>query len=596
MAHQPDHRIGTVLGGFRIEALVGRGGMGVVYLAEQLKFGRRVALKVLPPELAEAPGYRQRFEQEWRTAAALEHPNIVPIYDAGEAEGVLYIAMRYVEGVDLTALIAGGGRLEADRALVILDQVGAALDAAHAHGLVHRDVKPGNILIARRLGLGAEHVYLTDFGVAKGTRAGGGLTKTGFFVGSIDYASPEQIEGRPVDGRADVYSLGCVLYQCLTGSLPFEKDSDVSLLYAHLMEPVPPPSERRPDLPPELDAVIRKALAKAREDRYESCRELIAAARAAFGTAAPAAASQNRTVVSTPPSAVDRAGTGALAREQPLAAGTLQAPGAVPTTPAAPPPVDIPGPTPAGLPETPPRKPWWRSRVALAVAAAVALAGGGAGAAIALSGGGSDEAVAGTTLTTIGGGGEATTSEAATSSEAATTSPPATTSAPATTEQVTTVEQTTTDEATSIGGAYPNRREDKILAYVSAEAQGSPTCERGLAADRPASATAAVVCSRGKVSVFYELFPSRAALDRRYTGILNRSGVTPNTGTCPALSDQSWHYTGTPDVDRGQLLCWTAGDGRAVVTWTVYGRRILASAVRPDANHSAIYNWWVRNV
>jgi serine/threonine-protein kinase len=282
-------RIGTELAGFRIDALIGRGGMGVVYLAEQLRYGRRVALKVLAPELIADASFRERFEQEWRMAAKLDHPNIVPIYEAGEAEGVLYIAMRYVEGIDLNALLAKEGRLPPERALRIVGQAGEALDAAHAHGLVHRDVKPGNVLLAG-VGTASEHVYLTDFGVAKHTKTRSGLTRAGYFVGTVDYAAPEQIEGTSLDGRADVYSLGCVLFQCLVGELPFEKDSEVAMLYAHLMESPPAVSAKRPDLPEAVDLVVAKALAKRSDERFATCSELSEAARSAFDTApAPAA-------------------------------------------------------------------------------------------------------------------------------------------------------------------------------------------------------------------------------------------------------------------------------------------------------------------
>ena len=370
MSQPNDPRIGTELAGFRIESLIGRGGMGVVYLAEQVRYGRKVALKILAPELAADSGFRDRFEQEWRMAAKLEHPNIVPVYEAGEAEGVLYIAMRYVGGIDLNALLAREGRLEAPRALGIVSQVASALDAAHAQGLVHRDVKPGNILVAQVQGA-PEHVYLTDFGVAKQTTAGSGLTKTGLFIGTVDYAAPEQIEGKTLDGRADVYALGCVLYQCLTGVLPYEKDSEVAMLYAHLMETPPSLAAKDPELEP-LDPVIAKALAKSPDDRYPTCRELVSSAQTALASAAPTAvetaagaaltvADPNRTVAGRP-------AAGPTVADGPR--------GAVPAT--------VKATTADGAPP-----PWWRSRRALIAGAAVlVLAGAGAGIAAALSGGG----------------------------------------------------------------------------------------------------------------------------------------------------------------------------------------------------------------
>jgi serine/threonine-protein kinase len=289
MSADPLRRVGTELAGFRIDSVIGRGGMGVVYGAEQLRYGRKVALKVLAPELSHDAQFRERFEQEWRTAARIEHPSIVPIYEAGETDEGLYIAMRYIDGTDLRALLNLTGRLPAGRALDILSQVAAALDAVHAHGLVHRDVKPANILVAS--GADYEHAYLGDFGVAKQVRTESGLTQTGAFIGTVDYAAPEQLEGKTVDARADVYALGCVLYQCLTGVRPFEKGSDAAAISAHLFEPPPSAHARSPELPAELDAVIAKALAKAPGDRYASCRELVRAARDALGerqAAAPA--------------------------------------------------------------------------------------------------------------------------------------------------------------------------------------------------------------------------------------------------------------------------------------------------------------------
>src|SRR5215211_100138 len=201
--------IGTTVGGYRVEAEVGRGGMGVVYRAEQLGLGRTVALKLIAAELAQDRGFRERFERESRLAASIEHPNVIPVYEAGEADGVLYISMRYIDGSDLRALISSGGRLDPRRAAALLGQVGNALDAAHGLGLVHRDVKPANVLVA---GEGAqEHAYLTDFGLTKRAASHGGLTKTGEWVGTVDYVSPEQIQGHGLDARTDVYSLGCVL-------------------------------------------------------------------------------------------------------------------------------------------------------------------------------------------------------------------------------------------------------------------------------------------------------------------------------------------------------------------------------------------------
>src|SRR5437867_1675837 len=247
-----DPRIGTELGGYRIESLLERGGMSVVYLAEQEFPKRKVALKLLAPELAEDQAFRERFIRESNAAASIDDPNIVPIYGAGEADGVLYIAMRYVEGTDLRKLLDAEGPLDPVRAVSIVSQAASALDAAHARGLVHRDVKPGNLLLTTRGSSGSgplDHVYVSDFGLIKRRDTEKDLTRTGQVMGSVDYIAPEQIEGRSVDGRADVYSLGCVLYECLIGEPPFRGEVDAAVMYAHLKELPRRPSDLRPELP-----------------------------------------------------------------------------------------------------------------------------------------------------------------------------------------------------------------------------------------------------------------------------------------------------------------------------------------------------------
>jgi tRNA A-37 threonylcarbamoyl transferase component Bud32 len=272
-----DLRRGTELAGYRVDALLGRGGMGVVYLAEQLRLKRRVALKLLTPELAQDERFRERFLRESELAASLDHPNVVPIFDAGEAEGLLYIAMRYVEGTDLGSLLNQEGRLEPERAVAIVGAVAGALDTAHARGLVHRDVKPANVLIAED-----GHVYLADFGLTRSAQEGSPEEKP-HLSGTLDYVAPEQIEGELPDPRADTYSLGCVLYECLVGQAPFRRDRPASTLFAHLEEPPPPLHRYRPELPEAIDQVIATALAKDPADRYPSCGELAEAAAQALG-------------------------------------------------------------------------------------------------------------------------------------------------------------------------------------------------------------------------------------------------------------------------------------------------------------------------
>ena len=275
-----DPRVGTELAGYRIESLLGWGGMSVVYLAEDLRLKRRVALKLLAAGLAEDESFRDRFLRESELAASIDHPNIVPIYEAGTTEDILFIAMRYVEGRDLKERLQRG-RLDPADAIGILAQVASALDAAHARGLVHRDVKPSNVLLdtgARPDG--SDHVYLADFGLTKRVSEETGIGDDGHLLGTIDYVAPEQIAGEEIDGRADVYSLGCVLYECLVGQPPFRRDSDIAVVFAHLETEPPAPSAQRPELPAALDAVIARALAKEPEQRYPSCREFARAALA----------------------------------------------------------------------------------------------------------------------------------------------------------------------------------------------------------------------------------------------------------------------------------------------------------------------------
>jgi len=274
--------VGEDFAGYRLRSVLGRGGMSVVFETENPRLGSVVALKVLAPELAEDDLFRERFLQESRIAASLNHPNVIPIYDTGPCDGLLYIAMRYVAGRDLRAVLKDQGHISPAQALMLIAQAGRALDAAHRRGLVHRDVKPANILIERGADDEPDHVYLADFGISKHSRSRSGLTATGQLVGTIDYIAPEQIQGKSVDGRADIYSLGCVLYECVTGRVPFKKDLDAAVIWAHVEELPTAPSTVRPELPHGIDDVIARALAKDPNDRYSTAHELVAAARGAL--------------------------------------------------------------------------------------------------------------------------------------------------------------------------------------------------------------------------------------------------------------------------------------------------------------------------
>jgi tRNA A-37 threonylcarbamoyl transferase component Bud32 len=271
---------GAVVAGFRVESLVGHGAMARVYRARDEANDRVVALKILDDALARDERFRQRFLRESQLAASLTDPHIVRTLGSGEEDGQLYLAMEYVDGSDLRQLLRQDGRLEPERAIDLVEQVASALDTAHAAGLIHRDVKPGNILVGSDAD--GEHAYVCDFGLARHVSSVSSLTGDRGFVGTIDYVPPEQIEGGQVDARADVYSLGCVLYECLAGVRPFDRDSELSVVFAHLNEPPPRLTDVRPELPAAFDEVFATALAKAPDDRYSSCGELAAAARAAL--------------------------------------------------------------------------------------------------------------------------------------------------------------------------------------------------------------------------------------------------------------------------------------------------------------------------
>jgi hypothetical protein len=297
--------IGTTLAGYRIDGVLGQGGMGTVYEATQLSLERVVALKLLAAHLSNDMAFRARFRREGQVQARLEHPHVVTVYEAGETEQGLFIAMRLVRGRTLKEMI-NDRELDVPRTLKILAPVAEALDEAHGLGLIHRDIKPQNVLVGRR-----DHSFLADFGLTKGPTEAS-LTKTGHFVGTFDYISPEQINGQPASAASDVYSLASVLYECLTGTVPFPRAVEAAILYAHVSEPPPRPSESRPELPLELDDVIGRAMAKDPETRQSSASELIGDVERTFGTRAQSTAEPVRpVVVPAPPAAEPPAPPGA---------------------------------------------------------------------------------------------------------------------------------------------------------------------------------------------------------------------------------------------------------------------------------------------
>jgi Protein kinase domain/Domain of unknown function (DUF4440) len=305
---------GDEFAGCRIEAVAGRGGMGVVYRATELSLGRPVALKLLAPDRAGDREFRERFQRESRMAAAIDHPNVIPVYAAGEHDGSLYLVMRYVGGTDLHALLREQGALDPERAAELVAQVASALDAAHAAGLVHRDVKPANVLLA------GDHAYLSDFGLTRLAGSDTSLTGSGQWIGTVEYCSPEQLRGEHTDARADVYSLGCVLFAALTGRPPFNQGTVPATMLAHLHDPPPRPSEL--GAPREFDRVIARALAKRPADRYPSAGDL---GRATLGAARGEPVTESERSVAIGPAAPHANGNGdataVLADETAVVAG-----------------------------------------------------------------------------------------------------------------------------------------------------------------------------------------------------------------------------------------------------------------------------------
>jgi serine/threonine-protein kinase len=555
-------RIGTVVAGYRIESLLGRGGMSVVYLAEHMRLGRKVALKVLANPLAHDESFRERFIRESQRAAELDHPNVIPIYDAGEiddgeSEGLLYIAMRYVSGSDLRSMLKQQGRLSLGRTLFVLEQVAGALDAAHDQSLIHRDVKPANILIADP----SEHVYLTDFGVAKQSTAPE-LTRTGVFVGTVDYAAPEQIEGLAVDGRTDVYALGCVLFECLAGRPPYDRQAEVAVMHAHLSSPPPKLTDARPDLPKDLDRVIATAMAKSMADRFATAPELVDAARSAVLRRPPTSTHDVRSALdameATPPPPVDEstipaATTDSQHTDAPVAPAAEDAAVAAAAQASAPDSVAEPAVTPAAAPgqSSGPARRW------LITAALVAIAAiGSAAIAYVVASGGDDSSSSGTT---------------------ASADQPAPPAAPS--------------------GAAPELEQlVPAVLWKSCAVDNAP---------RAGSLESAVCLQQADLSVgnapdSFELYtyPDEASLKRAYATQRQAAGVTSDGGRCDgSLWSGAGAWIHSPDKPGGERFCYFDGND-AVLVWTHdrLGQEnhldLLAVAREDGADHAGLFNWW----
>ena len=553
-------RIGTEVAGFRIESLLGRGGMSVVYMAEQIRLGRKVALKLMSSDLGWDTHFRERFVRESQLAATIDHPNIIPVYDAGESEAGLYIAMRYVPGPDLKSILKGAQRLSVGRTIFLLEQVASALDAAHARGLIHRDVKPANILVEE----GTDHVFLTDFGVAKQTTAPG-LTSVRSFLGTYDYAAPEQIERRHVDYRADIYALGGVLYECLTGVPPFDGVSEIEISNAHLTEPPPAPTRLRPELPNALDRVVAKAMAKDPEERYASCGELAEAARNA--------------ALRRPTAAYDRAEMApatVLSESAPAPPATEAAPRAattaiVPPPPESPPPAAAPAADPAGGDGDGRRK---RMRQVALVAGLMLLAAGAAVAATVLLTGndGSSTNAAGTTEASTGmaAGGMTTTGSAM---------------------------GATTDTAmgTTTGMTMDSGKKPADQVVQSLVKKYKWRCNDDPADALPGSTMAWDCSTHVPHSLQIDVYSTAMALNDAYNAQLAKAGLKRNIGECSAGTwggEQKWLH-GLEEAG-GRVFC-RLSKGRSYLTWTG-GNRFLMVAAMDGIDHPSLFYWWRRNV
>ena len=546
-------RIGAVLAGYRVESLLGRGGMSVVYLAEHVSLGRKVALKVLASPLAHDPSFRERFMRESQRAAGLDHPNVIPIYDAGEvdggdADGLLYIAMRYVDGPDLRSLLRREGRLGVGRTLYMLEQVASALDAAHDNDLIHRDVKPSNILIAEP----SEHVYLTDFGVAKQTSAPD-LTRTGIFVGTIEYAAPEQIEGLTLDRRTDVYALGCVLYECLAGRPPFERDAEVAVMHAHLTSPPPRLTEVRQDLPKELDRVVTRAMAKSRDERFATAPELVDAAHAVLRRSATTSHSVAERY-EDPVAVISVDGSGEV--DLPVAETPPPSP-APPASqvespvqePMGPPAVSAPPPDPPGGRRAPSMPRWGLTAILVALAAIVS----------------------------------ATAAYLVARDDGESTAAP-----PTVTDTVATV-----PEAPLSLAALVPRALWKNCAVQNAPASGAA---ESAVCMQPAEVAGQNPPDRWEISIF----PDSPSLRAAYAAARAAAPKIADGGRCDGTfwgGAGPWVHEGTPPKPGGHRFCYFDGDD-AVIVWTherlgqANHRDILAMAREGDTDHAALFNWW----
>ena len=640
MAEMP--LVGEEFAGYRLVSVLGRGGMSIVFRAENPRLGNVIALKVLDPSLASDDIFRTRFLEESRIAASMNHPNVIPIHDMGSSDGLLYIAMRCVTGTDLRQMLKKRGRLQPDTSVFLLEQAARALDAAHRRGLVHRDVKPGNLLVERgNEGSDPDHVYLADFGITKHLGGRTGLTSTGQFLGTIDYVAPEQIRGISVLGLADQYSLGCVLYECLTGRVPFEKDLDAAIIWAHVEEAPTMPTVIRPDLPPAIDDVFARVLAKRPGDRYESCKEFMTAAREALGHMAepPGASGSLRSFMPAsgpgsyltdahyPTEAPDSAAPSpyqpgeALLPCQP-AELTHEAMDAAHAPTSNWPAIQVPPPPPGGrpLPPGPPpghgsrpsrRRGRGPSRAVLAgVAALILVAAGAAAITLTLSRGNGSSAAGQTTPGVV----------AVPSSPGAPTQAGMSMPAPVASAQSPRTAQCTPSGQVAVAAKNQGMSGPTTLAGVLQEANlcSTPQGDIPPGSCKTVSATEMTCTSpvKGVKSVTFQTFPTLSALYNAYTTqikILDGGSFAQNTKTRCATSigtygETGWNHLELHPTDytvaqmesgnfnqvaaMGRQACFVSG-GKPYLVWTTDIGNMLAVATGVSTM-APVYTWWTQ--
>jgi serine/threonine protein kinase len=547
--------VGDEFAGYRLRAVVGRGGMSVVYQAENPRLGSVVALKVLAPEIATDDVFRARFLEESRIAASLNHPNVIPIYDMGPCDDLLYIAMRYVAGTDLRALLKKHSPLAPADSIFLTGQAARALDAAHRKGLVHRDVKPGNLLIEHGQDGDPDHVYLSDFGITKYMLSRSGLTKTGEFLGTIDYVAPEQIQETPVDGRADEYSLGCVLYECLTGRVPFPKERDAAIIWAHVEEMPPPPSALEPELPAAVDDVFSRVLAKKPDDRYATCREFVDAARASLGIAATQTGTSNQPKPSNTATMLRAQHSGPSHPEVVSQRGSVPPPAAGGQTGR-----DEPAP---GSHARRPRKYW---RWVAAVAAAVVLIGAGVGVYLGTRSSGNNSGSTGHGSTPTAMPFRASTSALDKALILANQNPSSLGSLPASScHNMNKTMVTCTNPAGAITSVTFRTYPSLTALYAAYQAEVQSTSHAAFKANvSDCSGTE----PNGEISWNQSLLhPSQFSIAQSESGTLN------------------------PDTQAaGRMFCYLDDVGQGHIVWTQNNGRLLAFAV--GGPHQYVYDWW----